>query len=186
MKKLIPVILTLSLLLLPVSGRASADGRGTEGIRLPVHALILTMVENDLPYDADDDRFVWLALYYALTMYGQVDLRARVTEDALLLPAECAEDFLHALFARRAKLPPIPDGLPVSYDARGEEYRLALGDPGLDALTLGEPFPLGNGLYRVDGALTAPDSGRELCVFTVTLAEDESMFGYSVHDAAAR
>lgn len=187
MKNLIPTLLTLSLLLLsPSAGQACAESAATDGIRLPLHALTLAMVENDLAYDAASDEFVWLALSYTLSMYGQTDLRAQYTDEALVLPSECAEDFFHALFARRAHLPPIPASMSgrIAYDPAGDEYRLALGDFGLSEIVLSLPCPVSDGIWALDGLLRHPEDGATLCRFTVTLAENESMFGCSVMDMA--
>lgn len=185
MKQLLPAILSLSLLILPGRG---GQAPATEGIRLPLQALTLAMVENDLAYDAESDEFVWTALYYTLSLYGQTDLRARYDGDAWVVPSECAEDFFHALFASRTQLPPIPPALAdrVAYDAERDEYRVAVGDCALSELTLATPRPVAPGTWLAEGSLIRPDDDGVICRFTVTLAPRDNMFGCSVADLVMR
>lgn len=187
MKQLIPALLSLSLLLLPdPGGQACAGCAGTDGIRLPLQALTLAMVENDLSYDAESDEFIWTALYYTLSLYGQTDLRVQYDGEALTLPGECAEDFFRGLFAARPELPPVPASLydRVTYDAARDEYRLTTGDCALSELDLAAPRPLAPGTCALEGRLLQPDDGSVICRFAVTLAESDNMFGYSVMDMA--
>lgn len=206
MKKTIAFL--LALLLLPVAGCAFPAGpqvRSEEpdlqngrtlsaavraervpldAIQLPVHTLILAMVEHDLPYDDRDDDLVWTALYYTLSMYGQTDLRARATDEALLMPRECAQDFFHALFPRRTELPPVPPALAdrVVLDEAAGEYRLALGDFGQSEVVL-DRSAAGPGVTSLRGRLVDPSDGQLICSFLLTLEDTDSMFGYAVLDA---
>lgn len=137
MKKLIPLLLAVCLLVTPMMAKASADDQmltgspdlppqssaqdmifpaGSvpadsallDGIQLPIHALVLSMTEHEQRYDIQSPDFVWTGLYYALSMYGQTDDRTQLTQDALLLPSESVNDFARALFAQLEALPPIP------------------------------------------------------------------------------
>ena len=163
-------------------GSVPADGALLDGIRLPAHALILSMAEGDLVYDSGDDGFVWNTLFYALSMFGQTDDRSQVTDTALLLPSESAQDFLRAIFRDRESLPPVPDALAhlVSYDALTDTYALALGDLGLAQLELSAPVPEQNGLVSVTGTLTAPEVSQPLCTARLLLEPNESMFGFAI------
>lgn len=207
MKKLFCALLSVCLLALPMSasvlaedlsgtprsqsesvgflpGSVPADSSLTDGISLPLSALALSMLEGDLAYDAGSDSFVWNALYYVLSLYGQEDDRAQVTEQALLLPSECIGDFFAALFANRQELPAIPADLThkVTYDPGTDLYELALGDPALVAIDLTSPIPMADGLFSLSGTLTAPDSGKVICSFRAVLTENDTMFGFSVVD----
>lgn len=207
MKKLLCTLLSLCLLALPMSasvladdlssvpqpqyeevgflpGSVPADSSLTDGISLPLSALALSMLESGTAYDAHSDAFVWNALYYVLSLYGHEDDRAQVTEHSLLLPSECIGDFFAALFADRQQLPAIPAELAdkVAYDANTDLYELALGDPALVSAELASPAPAADGLFTLDGALTAPDSGSVICSFRATLAANDTMFGFSVVD----
>lgn len=207
MKKLLCTLLSVCLLALPMSagvladdlsetpqtqyeevgflpGSVPADSALTDGIRLPLGALALSMLESGMDYDAGSDAFIWNALYYVLSLYGQEDDRAQVTEHSLLLPSECIGDFFAALFAARPELPAIPAELSgkISYDPDGDLYELALGDPALTSIELASPAPAGGGLFTLDGTLTAPDSGSVICSFRATLAENDTMFGFSIVD----
>ena len=54
-----------------------------------------------------------------LSLYGQMDARAELTDDMLILPAETAADYASALFPDFQGLPPLPAGWDrVIYDAR--------------------------------------------------------------------
>lgn len=205
MKKFLCVLLSLCLLAIPMSasvladdlntapqheemgflpGSVPADSALTDGISLPLTALALSMLEGDLLYDANSDFFVWNALYYVLSLYGHEDDRAQVTEQNLLLPSECIGDFFGALFARRQELPAIPADLinKVAYDPNADLYELALGDPALVAIELTSPAPAADGLFTLDGTLTAPADGHVLCSFRAVLEENDTMFGFSIVD----
>lgn len=215
MKKLIPVLLALCLLAAPMTAMVSAgnndlfvppstadeatvqdvaflagcvpaDSELTDAIALPIHALVLSMTEHDQCYDIQSPEFVWTGLYYALSMYGEADDRALLTQEALLLPSESVHDFARALFAQIEALPPIPLQLTdfVSYETTTDTYRLSLGDfaqtqPQLDKLT-----PQTDGSFILDGTLTALEDSAPLCSFRVTLLENDTMFGFSILDAS--
>lgn len=215
MKKLIPVLLALCLLVAPMTASVSADDHSrsvtaadidhttnpdvvfpagtvpadsewTDAILLPVHALVLSMTEHELAYDAQSAPFVWNALYYALSLYGQMDDRAQLTDQALLLPSESVNDFSRALFAGLDELPALPpelDGF-VSYDQASDVYSLSLGDFALTQTELGQPIAQADGIYTVDGTLSSLEDGALLCSFRVTLLENDTMFGFSVLDVS--
>ena len=207
MIKLVCTLLSVCLLALPMSASVLADDLSaapqtqyeevgflpgtvpaasalTDGISLPLSALALSMLECGLEYDANSDAFVWNALYYVLSLYGHTDDRAQVTEQALLLPSECIGDFFVALFAHRQELPAIPAELAdkIAYDPNSDSYQLALGDPALVAVGLTSPTPTAEGLFTLDGTLTAPDRGNVICSFRAVLTENDTMFGFSVVD----
>lgn len=215
MKKIALMALVLSILVVPMTGRVSADDHvsdtlppvivqpdspdvqqgflpgsvpaesaAMDAIRLPLNALILSMAEHGLVYDADSDDFVWNALYYALNMYGQTDDRAQLDGDTLVLPSESAQDFLCALFAGRSQLPALPETLAdrVGYDALTDQFCLTVGDVGLAETVFDAPVYSGDGLYTVDGRLTNPEDGAVLCSFHAVLEENESMFGFSIQN----
>jgi len=206
-KKILCILLSVCLLALPMSasvladdlsappqtqheevgflpGSVPADSGLTDGISFPLTGLALSMLENGTDYDAASDTFVWNALYYVLSLYGREDDRAEITEQALLLPSECVDDFFAALFATRQELPAIPADLSgkIRYDAGKDLYVLALGDPALVSLDLTAPSAAAHGLFTVTGTLTVPDSGEMICSFRATLAENDTMFGFSVVD----
>lgn len=207
MKKLFCTLLSVCLLALPMSasvladdlsaapqtqfeevgflpGSVPADSALTDGISLPLSALALSMLESGMDYDAGSDTFVWNALYYVLSLYGHEDDRAQVTEHSLLLPSECIGDFFAALFATRDALPAIPAELTdkVKYNSHTDLYELALGDPALVALEQASPVPAADGLFTLDGTLTAPADGHILCTFRAVLVENDTMFGFSIVD----
>ena len=207
MKQVISVLLSVCLLALPMSASVLADDPSntpqpqyeaasflpgsvpaasglTDGISLPLSALALSMLEGDSTYPPHSDSFVWNALYYVLSLYGQTDDRAQVTEQALLLPSECIGDFFVALFHSRQELPAIPEELnnKIAYDPNTDLYELALGDPALVAVNLTAPSPTADGLFTLGGTLTAPDNGNVICSFRAVLAENDTMFGFSVVD----
>lgn len=207
MKKLFCILLSVCLLALPMSasvladdlnaapqpqteevgflpGSVPADSALTDGISLPLTALALSMLEGDLTYDSDSNFFIWNALYYVLTLFGHEDDRAEVTEQALLLPSECVQDFFSALFGRCDALPPIPEDLAdrVTYDAAGDRYSFALGDLAPADVQLSAPVPTEAGLFTLAGTLTAPADGHVLCSFRAVLEANDTMFGFSIVD----
>jgi len=215
MKKLIPALLMLCLLAAPMTAIVSADNNNhavppttmdettnpdvvflagsvpadceqTDAILLPIHALILSMVEHELTYDHQSPAFVWNALYYALSLYGQTDARAQLTDEALLLPSESVHDFSRALFAQLSELPPLPDELDgfVDYNATSDVYSLALGDFALTQIQLGTLTKQADDTFTVDGTLTSLEDNTLLYSFRVTLVENDTMFGFSILDVS--
>lgn len=166
-------------------GSVPAHAARLDAICLPIQALALAMVEQNLTYQSGDDAFVWTALYYALSTFGQLDDRAETTDTHLLLPSETAQDYLCALFRDRDGLPPIPAGLDglVTYDPLTDRYALPLGDLALAELEPGTPEAAEGGLERLTATLTHPDSGQLICRVEVVLEANESMFGFSVVEA---
>ncbi len=153
-----------------------------EAINLPLNAVALAMVEHNLAYNSADDAFVWTALYYALSIFGQMDDRAQLTDEALLVPSETVQDYLRALFRDRSQLPPLPTGpqAAVSYDPVTDLYALTLGDLAQSTMTLDAPSPAHSGLVSVTGTLTDPGSGQVICHVQALLETNESMFGCSI------
>ena len=215
MKKLIPLLLAVCLLATPMTGKASADNHDLahpldpvpqssgpelifhagsvpancallDGIQLPIHALVLSMAEHEHCYDIHSPDFVWNALYYALSMYGEADDRAQLTPEALLLPSESVYDFAHALFAHLEALPPIPSLLTefVSYENTTDTYCLSLGDFAETQPRLGKLTPQMDGFFLLDGTLTALEDDSPLCSFRITLLENDTMFGFSIVDVS--
>lgn len=235
MKKLIPVVLSMCLLLVPMAGPVSADAHGqppaaaepaaqpelspvpdiepeapdmhpaapgeeeppeddfvpgcvpadsalTDAIVLPVTALVLSMAEQDLTYDSRSDVFVWNALYYTLSLYGQMDDRAGLGGGELEFPSETAQDYLAALFAGAAGLPELPEELldRVSYDPESDQFLLSQGDFGMAEVCLEALLRQPDGTCTASGVLAALEDGSVLCRFQVTLVENDTMFGFSI------
>lgn len=215
MKKIIPLLLAVCLLLTPMMAKVSADDQTQviipdplpqatapdvvfpagsvpadcallDGIQLPIHALILSMAEHEHDYDIQSPAFVWTALYYALSMYGEADDRAQLTQDALMLPSEAVHDFARALFAKLEKLPQTPTHLSdfVHYEATTDTYRLSLGDFAETQIQTGNLISQADTSFLLDGRLTALEDSSPLCTFNVTLLENDTMFGFSIVDVS--
>lgn len=167
-------------------GSVPAQSGLADGIRLPIHALVLSMYEHELAYDIHSASFVWNALYYSLSLYGETDDRAELTGEALLLPSEAVHDFAAALFAGLDELPALPSDTTelVSYDASTDTYHLSIGDFAETQFLPGELTAQADGSFRMDGTLTAPDNDIPLLRFRITLLENDSMFGFSILDAS--
>lgn len=215
MKKLIPILLAVCMLTAIMAARVSADDHSqnvnvpvadettnpdvvfsegsvpalserTEGIRLPIHALTLSMWEHEMSYDMQSAPFIWNALYYVLSLYGEADDRALLTDEALLLPSEAVHDFAGALFANLEALPPLPSELDgfVSYDLSSDTYQLALGDFAQTQLLPGTLLSQADGSFLLDGMLVALEDNTPLYSFRVTLQENDTMFGFSILDVS--
>lgn len=91
------------------------------------------MVEQGLAYNDQDDVFLWNSLYYMLSLCGQMDERAELTDDMLILPAETVADYAGALFSNFDGLPARPgvNGR-VSYELAERHLPSARGDAGTD------------------------------------------------------
>lgn len=215
MKKLIPILLAVCMLTALMAATVSADDHSqnahvsiadettnpdvvfpagtvpaeselTDAILLPIHALVLSMWEHELAYDVQSAPFVWNALYYALSLYGEADDRAQLTQEALLLPSEAVHDFSRALFADLNELPALPpelDGF-MSYDEASDSYRLSLGDFALTQTQLSPLAAQEDGSFTVDGILSSLEDGAVLCSFRATLVENDTMFGFSIADVS--
>ena len=118
-----------------------------------------------------------------LSLYGQMDERAELTDDTLILPPEVVQDYAAALYPDVSSLPDIPS--PISQritQARDGTYRLARGDEGLSQVTVEPPICLSNGTLVMNGALIALEDGSTLREFQVTLLPRDCMFGYRITD----
>lgn len=165
-----------------VQGTVPAQSAALDGMIPPVNAMVLCMLEHDLAYDESDELFVWSSLYYMISLYGQMDSRAELTDAALTLPSETVCDYAAALFTNYSGLPALPAALSdfVIYDADSDSYVLARGDAGLSETRIDCVTDLGDGVSQVSGVLSALEDGSVLCQFTATLTANNSMFGYSI------
>lgn len=205
MKKLMIALLMTALLVVPMGGIAYAETKGEpqtqpavetefvpggvpaesgvlDAMVPPVNALVLCMVEQGLKYDEQDDVFLWNSLYYMLSLCGQMDERAELTDETLILPAETVADYAGALFSNYSGLPALPVDMVgrVSYDWQTDSFRLARGDAGLTETRLGQTKSLGGGTFQVSGALVSLEDESVLHEFTVYLVRNDSMFGYAI------
>ena len=168
MKAFVCAALTLSLVLLPSSARGTST---PEALTLPAHALVLTMLERELDYDAGNREFVWLAAYYALTLSAADDPQAQWISDRLTLPADRLAPVLGRMFPAPYSLPEDtnrPDRI-LALSGDGRSLRLAAGDPGQTQLVW----------LEVDGdtwlaALVSPDAEQPLCWAQITLNQAQS------------
>ena len=202
MKKLLASLTILTILALPLGSAASAEQQtppadlsveevhgnipaqadAAQTMYPAVHSLVLAMTENDLEYAPEDSEFLWTSLYYMLSLCGQMDERAELTDDMLILPAETVADYAGALFSNFDGLPALPREMNgrVSYDWQNDTFRLARGDAGLTETRLGEITELGGARVQVAGALVSLEDESVLCSFTVDLVRNNSMFGYAI------
>ena len=95
-----------------VHGNIPAQADAAQAMYPAVHSLVLAMTENDLEYAPEDSEFLWTSLYYMLSLYGQMDERAELTDDTLILPSEMVRDYAAALYPQVEQLPGIPS--PIS------------------------------------------------------------------------
>ena len=132
MKKLLASLTILTILALPLGSAASAEQQtppidlsveevhgnipaqadAAQAMYPAVHSLVLAMTENGLEYAPEDSEFLWTSLYYMLSLYGQMDERAELTDDTLILPSEMVQDYAAALYPQVEQLPGIPS--PIS------------------------------------------------------------------------
>lgn len=164
------------------AGSVPAEAEWTEGIQLPIHALVMSMWEHELSYDIQSAPFVWNALYYALSLYGEMDDRAQLVDEALLLPSEAVNDFARALFAGLEQLPVLPPESAdfVTYEESGDMYHLSLGDFALTRTALGPLTRQADGTFVAEGTIFALEDNSSLCTFRTTLTENDTMFGFSI------
>ncbi len=167
-----------------VAGTVPAQSGAMDGMVPPVNALVLCMLEHDLEYDENSDVFLWNSLYYMISLYGQMDDRAELTDESLILPSETVADYAAALFTNYKGLPELPVQLWdfVTYDSQNDSYVLARGDAGLSETVIETVTDLNDGTSQVTGALVALEDNSVLCRFTATLTANNSMFGYSISD----
>lgn len=165
-----------------VHGTVPAQSAAMDSMIPPVNAMVLSMLEHDLAYDENSDVFVWNSLYYMISLYGQMDSRAELTDDSLILPSETVCDYAAALFTNYSGLPALPAALSdfVTYNADSDSYVLARGDAGLSETRIDAVTDLGGGVSQVSGALVALEDNSVLCRFTATLTANDSMFGCSI------
>ena len=165
-----------------VPGSVPAESGQVEGMIPPVNALVLCMLENGLDYDESSDVFLWNSVYYMISLYGQMDSRAELTDEMLILPTETVEDYAAALFTNYHGLPQLPAVLcdRISYDAASDSYSLARGDAGLSETVIEQVSQQADGTFQVSGTLIALEDESSLCGFTASLTANDSMFGYAI------
>ena len=165
-----------------VPGTVPAQSYDMEGMVPPVNALVLCMLERGLAYDESSDVFLWNSLYYMISLYGQMDSRAELTDATMILPSETVCDYAAALFTNYSGLPHLPAELQewVTYDEASDCYILSRGDAGLSETVIETVTPLDDGKTEVTGVLVALEDNSILCRFTATLTANNSMFGYSI------
>lgn len=163
-------------------GTVPAESAAMDGMAAPINATVLCMLERDMRYDAGSDTFRWASLYYMLSLYGQMDDRAELTDENLILPRETVEDYAAALFADGRKPTPVPEQLWewIAFDAGSDSYVLARGDAELAETRLRGASKAEDGAIQVAGALVNLEDETDLCRFSVRLYPNESMFGYSI------
>ena len=165
-----------------IPGTVPAESAAMDGMIPPVNALVLSMLEHDLAYDESSDVFLWNSVYYMISLYGQMDSRAELTDDQLILPSETVADYAAALFSNYSGLPALPEQMKdrVTYNAANDTYSLARGDAGLSETQILQMTRLGNGAVEVFGAVISLADESTMCTFTATLHVNNSMFGYSI------
>lgn len=149
----------------------------------PVTALVMSMVEKEMSYNSSDAQFCWNSLYYMLSLYGQLDSRAQLTDDTLILPTEAVQDYAAALFGDLNGLPQLPQSLEDSITVADGLYYLSRGDAGLSTIEIGSTLNLDDGTVLAMGQMVYDVDGTVLCTFTVKLQPNDTMFGYSICDA---
>ncbi len=165
-----------------ISGTVPAESAELEGMIPPVNALVMSMLEHGLPYDESSDVFLWNSVYYMISLYGQMDSRAQLTDDRLILPGETVADYAAALFFNYSGLPELPEQMKdrVTYNAAMDTYSLARGDAGLSETQILQIRYMANGGVEVFGAVISLADEQIMCTFTADLYPNNSMFGYSI------
>ena len=165
-----------------VPGTVPAESVAMDGMIPPVNALVMSMLEHGLAYDENSDVFLWNSVYYMISLYGQMDSRAELTDDRLILPSETVEDYAAALFSNYRGLPELPEQMKdrVTYNASSDTYSLARGDAGLSETQILQVSYMANGGAEVFGAVISLADEQIMCTFTADLYPNNSMFGYSI------
>lgn len=167
-----------------IPGSVPAVSSPMDAMIPPINALVLSMLEQDLSYDESSDVFMWNSVYYMISLCGQMDSRAELTDTQLILPTETVEDYASALFTNYSGLPALPEQMRdrVSYDPLSDSYSLARGDAGLSETLLNTVEYLDDGTVAITGSLISLVDGHEMCSFTAALAEKQTMFGYAISE----
>ena len=167
-----------------IPGTVPAQSTSLEGMVPPVNALVLSMLEHDLDYDESSDVFLWNSVYYMISLYGQMDSRAELTDELLIIPSETAADYAAALFSNYNGLPALPEQLKdrVTYDEISDTYSLARGDAGLSETQILQVKEFADGSLEAFGAVVSLADESIMCTFTARLDVNNSMFGYSISE----
>ena len=167
-----------------VQGNVPAQSQASQAMLPAVHALVLSMTENDLDFNPEDPQFLWTSLYYMLGLYGEYDQRAELTDESLILPTEVIQDYAAALYPDVSVLPEIPAPISerITYQSANDSYYLARGDAGLAEITVQSITTQSDGSEFMVGDLTYVVDGSALVSFEATLTPSDSMFGYILTD----
>lgn len=203
MKKLLLMVLTAALLLMPLGTVAMADDEMPEFSPLvneaytpgeapaatdvqsmipAMHAVLLAMgSQGATSFCAEDPEMAWVMLYNLLSMYGQMDDRSVYDGEVMILPSETVMDYSAALFPAPLSPDQLPDSLSdrITYHPEADEYHLYCGNDDLSEIVLTNVRDLGSSI-AVSGKLMYVAEDQELASFTTSLNVADNLFGYSM------
>lgn len=147
-----------------------------------INALVMAMVEQDLHYDSSEPTFFWTAMFYAIGINESADFRVIDQGDTLWIPEEMVRDTASALFGEDCPIPPLPQTLEhlIAYDKELYGYQWAKGDASLTECQLYSAVPMGQGVYELTGDFYGIADNQNICSFSCTLVETDSMFAYYI------
>lgn len=205
MKKLIVTVLAAAMLLIPVGNHAHAEVQQaahipeelyaqalgaqapaqmsvSEAMGPAIHAMLLAMMhQNVQTFDHDDPVLVWESLYNLLSLYGQLDGRAEVSDGTLHLHSESVHDFAAAL-----AVDPLQLGLPgadladrMCYVEESDLYLLSCGEDDLAGVVCQVESAQEDTLV-LTGKLVYLVDDSPLCTFRARLQLQDNMFGYAI------
>lgn len=179
-----PVVRAEEIPPLSVQGSVPAQVEFWTPTQVPIHAMVLSMVERDLEYDVSDPYFVWSSLYYMISFYGQGDFRVEMADEYFSIPYEMAMDYAVALFADMTELPEIPSTLTgfVSYRGDKDSYEFGLGDKALVETKTLSVQGIDQNSYQIQGVLVAQETQTQLAMYQGVLSRQDNMFGFSFED----
>ena len=157
-----------------------------------VSALIMSMTENDLPYDPEDPAAFWTELAYLIGLDGDQNPYARRSgAGKLVLPASEVQKYAAAMFAaydRKEDLPEMPrDDMMLRYLEEKDKYVLQPGDFGTSETRITHCQDEGKGVYTLQADFVDAETDEVISTWEVVMAKDkeasaDSMYHYRVAD----
>jgi len=165
-----------------VHGEVPAQTAAPDSITPAIHGIVLAMLHQEqTEFQISDPVVGWEALYNMLSLYGEMDDRANIAEESLLLPAETVMDFSSALTSDLSDLGELPEELSdrIVYDAENSGFLLTCGSDSLARVDVTSVQSEGDRLI-LDGALVYLVDGSDLAAFRAILAPCDNLFGYTI------
>lgn len=160
MKKLLALLLTVTMLLGGVSAWAQEDEDEVQAMLPVLDSVMRAMVEMDCSYQPQDSAYFWMVLSLLAVNWGQDNLLCEIEENELKVPRQVMQEYASAAFLDYDDLLPIPaesETAMVRYDEAWDAYYVGLGDVGDSYTQIASVSQLEDGSTQVEVTMGSYD-----------------------------